>query len=858
MGARRDADPLGRYRSKRRASATPEPFGSAPGQPAAAREGSSPGGGTGRGAEHSGLFVVQKHAARRLHYDFRLEHGNVLLSWAVPKGLSVDPADKRMAVRVEDHPVEYAGFEGTIPAGNYGAGAVIVWDRGTWRPLADVDEGLVQGKLLFELSGQKLRGIWTLVRTRRSAKDWLLIKHRDAFAGAQQFREESVLSGRSLEDLTAGGDPGGELAAELIRLGAPRCDVDPLEAEPMLAQSHDRAFSGPGWLFELKYDGFRLRASRRGGEVRLLYRSGRDATALYPEVARALASLPHDRALLDGEVVVLDAEGRPSFQALQRRALLSRAADVDRAAVERPATLFAFDLLALDGFDLRPVPLSARKALLARVLPGAGPIRFADHIEERGEEFFRAVTARGLEGMVAKRADAPYRAGRSAAWLKVRSERTGDFVIVGFTASSGGRAGFGALHVAAAGDGGLAYAGRVGAGFTAADLARLRERLSARVRATPACAGAVPTGRGNTWIDPELVCEVRYLEWTDEGLLRQPVFLRLREDKTPEQIDRAGGREEPAPAPAPAPAPPEARVPRLTHLDKVYWPREGITKGDLIAYYRDVAPWLLPYLRDRPLTLTRYPDGIEGKSFFQKDAPEWTPAWIRTERIWSEDAKREIASFVCDDVEALLHVVNLGSIPLHVTASRVGDPGRPDWSVVDLDPKDAPFDHVVRIARRLHALCEELGLPSFPKTTGQAGLHVLVPLGGQCTHDQARDLALLLARVVGDELPEVATLARSIPARGGRVYLDCFQNGQGKTIVAPFGVRPRPGATVSAPLRWSEVNRRLDPRRFTIRNVPSRMERLGKDPLRPVLSTRPDLVAALERLRRRMPEREAR
>jgi bifunctional non-homologous end joining protein LigD len=343
------------------------------------------------------------------------------------------------------------------------------------------------------------------------------------------------------------------------------------------------------------------------------------------------------------------------------------------------------------------------------------------------------------------------------------------------------------------------------------------------------------------------VCEVRYLEWTEDGLLRHPVFLRIRDDKALDQIDRAIDREEPSPAHVQQ----EARAPRLTNLEKVFWPGEGITKGDLVAYYRDMAPWMLHYLRDRPLTLTRYPDGIEGKSFFQKDAPEWTPGWVRTERIWSEDTKRELAVFVCDDVEMLLHVVNLGTIPLHVTASRIQEMGRPDWTVIDLDPKEAPFAHVVRIARRLHALCDEVGLPSFPKTTGQAGLHVLIPLGGECTHDQARDLALVLARHVAEELPEIATLARSIPARGGRVYLDCYQNGQGKTIVAPFSVRPRPGAPVSTPLRWSEVNQRLDPRRFTIRTVPARLARLGEDVLRPVLSLRPDLLAALERLRAR-------
>jgi bifunctional non-homologous end joining protein LigD len=339
---------------------------------------------------------------------------------------------------------------------------------------------------------------------------------------------------------------------------------------------------------------------------------------------------------------------------------------------------------------------------------------------------------------------------------------------------------------------------------------------------------------------------VRYLEWTDDGLLRHPVFERLRQDKRPEECARPGAAADPPPAP-----PPEREAVRkaaLTNLDKIFWPEEGYTKGDLVEYYRAIAPWLLPYLRDRPLVLTRFPDGIGGKSFFQKDAPEWTPDWIRTARVWSEETQRDIEHFLVDDVESLLHVVNLGTIPIHVWSSRLPDLARPDWAVVDLDPKGAPFGQVVTIARALRDLCESIGLPSFVKTTGQDGLHVMIPLGGQATHQQARDLALVLARQVADELPDVATLQRAVGARGGRVYLDCLQNGQGKTIAAPFSARPRPGATASAPLAWREVNARLDPRRFTIESLPGRMRRLGEDPLRPVLDLRPDLVGALARL----------
>jgi bifunctional non-homologous end joining protein LigD len=363
----------------------------------------------------------------------------------------------------------------------------------------------------------------------------------------------------------------------------------------------------------------------------------------------------------------------------------------------------------------------------------------------------------------------------------------------------------------------------------------------------------VPRGRGHTWVEPELVCQVRYREWTDEGLLRHPVFERLREDKRPDEAIREGGDPvAPAPPARPGPGQEAERRVEVTNAGKVFFPGEGITKGDLVAYHRAIAPFMLPYLKDRPLVLTRYPDGILGKSFFQKDAPEWAPAWLRTVRIHSQEADRDLDQFLVDDAEGLAWIANTGTIPIHVWSSRAPSLERPDWCIVDLDPKGAPFAHVVALALAVHVLCEELGLPSHCKTTGQDGLHVLVPLGGQLTHAQSRTLAELLARAVEAEHGEVATTARAIGARGGKVYLDYLQNGMGKTIAAPYTVRPRPGAPVSTPLRWSEVNGALDPKVFTIRNAVERAERLGDDPLRPVLEARPDLMAALARLKERL------
>jgi bifunctional non-homologous end joining protein LigD len=428
--------------------------------------------------------------------------------------------------------------------------------------------------------------------------------------------------------------------------------------------------------------------------------------------------------------------------------------------------------------------------------------------------------------------------------------------------------GLGALHLAVHAGTGLVYAGSVGTGFSDRQLAELRARLEGRRIPDPPCAGPVPQGKENVWVEPGLCAEVRFLEVTDEGLLRHPAFVRLREDKRPEDCVRERGEEPRSPASpvllSPAGAGAGGAAPRgsgggegaeqpvFSNLGKVFFPDDGYTKGDLVGWYRAAAPFMLPFLRDRPLVLTRYPDGIRGKSFFQKDAPEWTPAWVRRLKVWSEERGEEVDHFVCDDERTLLFLANLGTIPIHVWSSRAPELGRPDWCVVDLDPKEAPFRHVVEIARAMKRLCDSIGLPCFPKTTGQAGLHLLVPLGGQLTHEQSRQLAGLLGRALCDELPAIATMVRATGARGGKVYVDTLQNGQGKTIAAPYCVRPRPGAPVSAPLRWSEVNGKLDPARFTIRTMPARLRRMRDDPLLPVLTLRPDLLGALGRLEARM------
>jgi bifunctional non-homologous end joining protein LigD len=860
-------DSLGAYRAKRSPDRSPEPVGTVSPVP-------------GR------LFVVHKHAARQLHFDLRLEMDGVLRSWAVPKGPSYDMNDKRLAVKVEDHPLEYGDFEGTIPEGNYGAGGVIVWDRGEWVPLEDPREGMEKGKLLFELRGYKLHGKWTLVKIKKSEKDWLLIKERDAWVKqpGDQFPEASVLSGLTVEEVKAGASPAGKLRQAVQESGARRGRVDPKSVEVMLAETSEDAFTRDDWLFELKLDGYRLLASKAHGEALLLTRNGNDYTGVFPEIARAIKAVPLDECLIDGEVVVLDPRGKPSFALLQQRGRLTGPIDVKRAAVELPATFFAFDLLGFEDFDLRPLPLVRRKELLRIALPALGPVRFLDHIEREGEALLGQVNGMGLEGIVAKKADAPYRGGRSSQWVKIKAERSDDFVIVGFTQPKGSRSGLGALQLADYVDGTLVYAGRAGTGFNEPQLEELRAMLDPLARAEPPCFGPVvapgseplpteqiPDTRTTTWVEPTQVCEVRFREWTPDGLLRHPAFLRLRNDKRPHECERQGwgtlaavgavGGVDASPVAADAgrdarqrtepPAPPKAPIQKtvaFSNLSKIFWPAERYTKGDLIAYYRAVSRWLLPYLRNRPVVLTRFPDGIEGKSFYQKDAPEFAPEWMRTTAIWSEDTQRDIRYFVCDDEESLLYIANMGSIPLHIWASRVGSLELPDWCVIDLDPKEAPFSDVIRAAQLLHRICESIGLPNYVKTTGKTGLHILIPLGRQLTYAQSRTLGELLARLVLRELHQVATITRHVTKRGDKVYLDYLQNRHGQLIVAPFSVRPLPGATVSMPLVWDEVTDSLDPKAFTIKTAMDRMERLGTDPVAAVLEQMPDLGTALQQL----------
>ena len=834
---------LDAYRKKRDPKRTPEPFGA---ESIGTRrgEGFTPDperGGLGGASRAPHLFVIQKHAARALHYDVRLEIGGTLKSWAVPKGPSVRHGEKRLAVHVEDHPVEYADFEGVIPRGNYGAGYVIVWDRGWYRSAKpeSLDDQLARGRLEVELFGVKLRGKWSLVKTSRG-RDWLMLKNADAYVADEELTErfpDSILSGLTVEDLKGTPSRLARLTKRLDGLRAPEGDVRGATQPVMLAAVAERPFTRPGWLFEMKYDGVRVLAERRGDSVELYGRAGQHFTPRYPEIVNALRALPVDRFVIDGELVALDEEGRPSFQRLQARMHLTKPADVTRARGATPVNAVFFDALAIAGRDLRPLPLDARKECLALLLPARGVARYGDHVLEQGDAFYEAASKQRIEGIVAKRASSAYTGGRSPDWIKIKCRLRQDFVIGGYTAPQGSRGRFGALHVGVYEGDDLVYAGRVGTGFDDTTLDNIFKQLQPLRRAASPFARGTPLGRGHTWVEPRLVAEVRFTEWTADGGIRHPAFLGLRADASPRDSRRERA--------AQAAPPPEVQ---LSNVSKAFWPGEGYTKGDLLSYYDTVAPMLLPYLRDRPLVVTRYPDGISGKSFYQKDAPHFAPDWIRTTRIHAAEADRDIDYFVVDDELALRYVINLGVIPLHLWGSRVASLDHPDWLILDLDPKGAPFGHVVRVALALRKILSSLKVTSFVKTSGATGLHILLPMRARYTWEEVRTFAQILATLGVEAEPRISTIARPIRQREGKVYIDWLQNIRGQTIVAPFSVRPLPGAPVSCPLTWDEVTPKLDPRRFTIVTVPKRFAR-RRDSFAPVLGEAFDIAAVLARLK---------
>jgi bifunctional non-homologous end joining protein LigD len=777
------------YRRKRDAARTPEPMPSLR-RPRTARGKPKP------------IFVVQRHDARRLHYDFRLERGGALASWAVPKGVPLETGQRALAVHVEDHPLDYATFEGEIPQGAYGAGTVEIWDSGTY----ELVEEKKDGGLTVRLDGARLQGLWTLIPAKLDGdpKNWLLIRKREDGQGAEG-------EGRSRH-----------------------------RYEVMLATTDENVPKGDSWLFEVKWDGYRALAYVRGGEAQLLSRKGNDLTARFAKVAKELAkAVKTPDCVLDGEVCALDEDGRPSFSAMQQ------------GKPGTPIVYEAFDVLEVDGEPLVDLPLHERRARLERLLDRRyTTVRVSDAFDD-GQSLYEAAVEQHLEGIVAKRADSPYRQGRrTREWLKIKTHGRQEFVIAGYTKGQGRRSGrFGSLVLGVWRGDELAYAGNVGTGFTdqVIDelLAKLRP-LEQKECPFPVVPKMPKVRKADVvWVRPELVCEVEFVEWTHDGRLRAPSFQGLREDKAAREVHR----EEPLPT--------ELRVGRrtlkLSNLDKVFFPEEGITKGDLLAYYRSVAPLLLPHLKDRPFTMKRYPDGIAGGHFFQKDAPKHMPDWIPTREfeVSTRDSprqRRKIRAPLVNDELALLWMVNMGCIDLNTWYSRVDRPERPDFVLFDLDPAaDVGFAEVVEVALLVKEVLDALGLAGFAKTSGSDGMHVLVPVERRYTYDQTREFAEIVAGTLARTHQGLVTTEWSKAKRRG-VLIDANQNGEGKTIASVYSVRPHPGAPVSTPLGWEEVRDGLDPKAFGPDVVLARVEQRG-DLFEGVLAEKQSLGQALAAVR---------
>jgi bifunctional non-homologous end joining protein LigD len=757
---------------------------------------------------------------------------------------------------------------------------MIVWDRGRVRYLeTTAEEGMVKGKLDFVLEGFKLRGRFALVETghrqgkgsKEDGKQWLLIKKQDAHSGKRDIVSEeprSVLGGLTVEELARREELASELVARAEAFGAPRAEVLAAGMTPMLCATEGGRLDDPERLYELKLDGVRIVADRHDGAVALRYRNGRAATATYPEIARAVAALSPARLVLDGEVVAFDAEGRPSFARIGPRIHAERPFDVLRAQAEVPVTYLVFDVLAIGDRDLRDLPLVRRKELLAEVVRGRGLVRALDHLDGNGERLFAFCEEQRLEGVVAKRKDSRYRPGptRSDDWIKIKCDREDEFVVIGWLAGKGGRGRLGALCLASYGNDGLRYRGRVGSGLDDAAIDRLLELLPPLETAEYPGLGPAPAeAKGARWVKPELVVRVRFQGYTPDAHLRHPVFRGIRTDiapdacraMPPEEAIESGALPEPeadheidAPPVAAAAKHPTARSRVLiSNRDKVFWPDEGYTKGDLIEYYRAVSPAMLPFLAERPVVMVRYPDGIRGKNFFQWNIPQGTPDWLRRGVLAAaEDSeKRDKTVFLVDDEDALVYLANLGTIPLHVLACREGTRDFCDFLTIDFDIGEHPFERAVALALSLREILDECGLVGYPKTSGQKGLHVLVPLGPGVGFDAAKLLCELFGQLVVARHPQLATLERRVEKRGGKALVDIGQTGPSRTIVAPYSVRAWPGATVSTPLYWEEVHVALDPKRFTLLTVPTRLAESG-DPLRGLLDEQPAIGSAVAKL----------
>lgn len=904
---------LTEYEKKRSFTDTPEPKG-------------------GKGTGKSLRFVIQKHDASHLHYDFRLEMDGVLKSWAVPKGPSTDPEIKRLAMMVEDHPYDYRNFEGIIPKGQYGGGTVIVWDEGTYVPFEPEAEDLKaqekqllhqlhSGKLKFILSGKKLKGAFALIKAYgKGENSWLLMKLEDKYAKTTDIllKDKSVISRKSIAQMEKQPDrvygktkhpkakpsdpkpekikkalkkeansiePAGKKLLSLVKKGLKAPFPDQLK--PMLATLVNEAFDEPGWLYEVKWDGYRVLAFMEGGKVELKSRNDKPYQEKFYPIYEALKAWGIN-AVLDGEVVVLNEKGTANFGALQNW----------RGEADGDLRYYVFDLLWYDGYDLRDLPLADRKAILAALVPGSAPILLSKDFETSGIDFFEAAKRAGLEGIIAKRLDSRYHTGnRTPDWLKIKANHRQEVVIGGFTRNEGSPKPFSSLLVGVFEKGKLNYIGKIGTGFSIQAQKEMLAQFEPLIvskspfRTQPDVNKTSPFRYESlkavaTWLKPELICEVSFAEMTTDGLMRHPSFEGMRSDKDPEEVlleeaadtdkviskntmeatkkntskktskeksetgskaGRKGAGESALLAPEE-----ETQVKKIngqslkfTNLSKIYWPVEKVTKRDMINYYHQIAPFILPYLLDRPQSLNRYPDGITGGSFYQKDVTGKVPEWIKTYLYHAEGDDTDKHFLVGKDEATLLYMASLGCIELHPWSSTIRKPDHPTWCIIDLDPGKNSFEQVIEAAQVTKEVLDGMGLPSYCKTSGSTGLHIYIPMANKYTYEQSKEFARIIVTLVNRELPKFTSLERAVAKRRGKMYLDFLQNRPQATIAAPYSLRPKPGATVSMPLHWEEVKKGLQMKDFTIFNAVSRAIEMG-DIFSPVLGKGIDLLAVIK------------
>lgn len=811
---------LGRYFKKRRFDTTPEPKGAVKAN-----------------ASKKLAFVVQEHHASSLHYDFRLELDGVLKSWAVPKGPSLNPHDHHLAIQTEDHPYDYRTFEGVIPEGNYGAGNVIIWDEGWYEARkgdtetseATLRKELKKGHLTFILHGKKLKGEFALIKMPHASDEdaWLLVKKNDKFASTEDItkQDESVRSHKHVDDL---GTPD-----KLPDLATYSKKAMPWHVKPMLTTLVDEPFSKNGWLFEIKWDGYRAIGSKKKDEVELYSRNNIDFIQKYPPVVEAMRAFKHD-VIVDGEIVVVDEEGNARFEWLQNWAR------------DQHGTLryYLFDILWCNGRDVRTMPLKERKMLLKSVKPEHEVLQYSDDVEDNGLHLFKEMQKRGLEGMIAKRGDSPYReADRGQDWLKIKTHRRQEVVIGGYTEPRGGRQYLGSLLVGVYEKGDFKYVGHSGGGIPDEQRKTLRDKLAKLERkVSPFDIEPKPNAPVH-WVKPELVCEMSFSEWTREGYMRHPQFEGMRTDKKATAVHH----EKPKALPiTKATTKTPASSLELTHLDKIFFPRHKYTKGDLIKYYESIAEYILPYLKDRPHSLNRMPNGITGESFYQKNN-EHLPEWVPSADIFSESNNANLHWIVGGELNTLLYMVQLGCVEINPWNSRIGYLEKPDWIVIDLDPEGVGFKQVIEVAHTVKEVCDEWGIPVYPKTSGKTGLHIYIPMQAKYTYEQARNLAHLIVLEVNKRQPKTTSVERMPEKRKHKIYLDFLQNRAGQTLAAPYSVRPTPNATVSMPLHWDEVTLKLLPTDFTIKNTHARLKRTG-DLWEPVIGKGIDLAAILKKM----------